>query len=136
MFGLTAAKSLSAQVREAELRKTDIRRNIEQSIVNAFYSSISAKELVQSSYSQVASAQESLRLAMIRLEAGVGIYTDVINAQLTETQARINYLNSIIGYNIAQAQLLYDMGIISANSLLEGYNLAPMPLKLKNNIYE
>ncbi|EKE03737.1 MAG: Outer membrane efflux protein [uncultured bacterium] len=121
LAGLTSIKALNAQVEEAKLRLTDTTRNLEQSIVNSFYDIITAKELIEAARVEVISAQESLRLAVIRLEEGVGIYTDVISAQLTETQARIRYLNAIINYNTSQAQLLYDMGVISPNNLLAGY---------------
>ncbi|OGH97555.1 MAG: hypothetical protein A2104_02965 [Candidatus Melainabacteria bacterium GWF2_32_7] len=119
--GLTSVKALNAQVEEAKLRLVDTTRNLEQSIVNSFYDIITARELIAATRAETVSAQESLRLAVIRLEEGVGIYTDVIAAQLTETQARIKYLNAIIGYNTSQAQLLFDMGVISPNNLLQGY---------------
>lgn len=121
--GYTAIKALNEQVKEAKLKTIDTQRTVEQSLVNSFYNTLSAKELITASASQAAAAKESLRLSIVRLKAGVGIYTDVIAAQLTETQARINYLNSLINYNISQSQLLFDMGVISPANLLEGYSL-------------
>lgn len=121
--GYTAIKALDAQLDEAKLRFSTTTRNLAQNLISSYYNVIDSKELIDAAGKQVTSADESLRLSVVRLESGVGIYTDVIAAQLTATQARINYLNAIIKYNIAQAQLLFDMGVISPNNLLEGIEL-------------
>lgn len=121
LAGFTSIKVLNAQVQEAKLRLVDTTRNLEQSLINSYYDIITTRELIQAARSEVISAEESLRLAVIRFQEGVGIYTDVIDAQLTETQARIRYLNAIINYNISQAQLLFDMGVIAPSNLTIGY---------------
>jgi len=53
----------------------------------------------------VVTATESLRLARLRFQAGVGTQTDVINAQRSLTEARGNFLQAIIGYNQSLNQL-------------------------------
>ncbi|MFH0702574.1 MAG: TolC family protein [bacterium] len=121
--GFTNAKAANAQLKEAKLKFIDTARNIEQSVLNSYYDTLTSKELMQASLKEVESAEESLRLSIVRLEAGVGIYTDVIAAQLTETRARIRHLNDIINYNTSQAQLLFEMGVISTDNLLEGYEI-------------
>jgi len=119
--GFTKFKSAQAQAKEAKLNLLDAKRQVEENIVNSYWNSKSAKELINAATKQVTAAKESLRLSEVRLANGVGIYTDVISAQLADTQAKTNYLNAVINYNTAQTQLLYDMGVISANSILDGY---------------
>ena len=122
LTGYTGIRALNEQVKASKLSLINTTRGVEQSIINSFYNILTSREIIKATRSQVISAEESLRLARVRLQAGVGIYTDVIAAQLTETQARINYLNSLISYNVSQVQLLYDMGIISADNILNGFD--------------
>lgn len=119
--GFTKFKSAQAQAKEAKLSLLDTKRQVEEDIVNSYWNSKSAKELIIAAEKQVAAAKESLRLSEVRLSNGVGIYTDVISAQLADTQAKTNYLNAVTNYNTAQTQLLYDMGVISAGSIIDGY---------------
>ena len=46
-------------------------------------------------------ARESLRLARLRFQAGVGIQSDVITAQADLTQAEGNRVTAILDYNRA-----------------------------------
>lgn len=123
----TKIRDLNEKLKENKLKALIVARNVEQNIINSYYDSISRKEVIKATEKEVISSEESLRLSMVRLKAGVGIYTDVIAAQLAETNAKVSYLNAIIDYNIAQAQLLFDMGIISLNNLTQGYNSSSKP---------
>jgi outer membrane protein TolC len=116
----TAIKARNEQLKEAELKATITARNINEKILSSYYDSIAAKARIEAAGEEVESANESLRLAFIRLESGVGIFVDVLQAQATAVEAKIRLINATVLYNIAQAQMLFDMGIISANNLLNG----------------
>jgi outer membrane protein TolC len=45
---------------------------------------------------------------------------DIITAQRDYTQARVSQAQAIIDFNIAQAQLLHDLGMISTEALTSG----------------
>ena len=66
-------------------------------------------------------SQESIKLAELRFNNGKGILLDVIQAQSQITEARIQYVNSVIKYNISQAQLMFDSGLITKNAIVEKY---------------
>lgn len=119
----TLFKAQEEQMKQAKYQYEHDQRNAEQSLVNSFYNSITSRELISVAKEQAQDAQESLRLSLVRFKAGVGIYTDVIQAQLIATQSLISYLNAVIDYNISQAQLLFDMGVISPNNLILGYTI-------------
>ena len=53
----------------------------------------------------MASAEEALRLARLRLDAGVGTQLEVITAESDRTRAEVNRLQAIIGYNQSRANL-------------------------------
>ncbi|ACK71888.1 outer membrane efflux protein [Gloeothece citriformis PCC 7424] len=83
-----------AQTEFARLRD-EIRFNVEQ----AYFDLIANQENIQTAALNVTTATESLRLARLRFQAGVGTQIDVINAQRDLTQARSDYLTAIIEYN-------------------------------------
>ena len=82
-------------------QRNQIRIEIEQ----AYFSLQSNKENIITSEKAVEQAEESLRLARLRFQAGVGTQTDVIDSQSRLTTARGNRLSAIIDYNQSLNQL-------------------------------
>lgn len=81
------------------------RNQIRLAVETAYNRMIANKENIKTTEKAVATAVESLRLARLRFQAGVGTQTDVINAQRNLTEARGNFLQAIIGYNQALNEL-------------------------------
>jgi outer membrane protein TolC len=68
--------------------------------VERFYSSLKAnEENIGTSLEAIAQANEEVRLARLRFQAGVGTQTDVLNAESRLTRARGNVLIAVINYN-------------------------------------
>lgn len=82
-------------------QRNQIRFQVEQ----GYYNLTSSKDNIATSEKAVQLAEESLRLARLRFQAGVGTQTDVIQAQSELTTARGNYLRAIIDYNQSLNQL-------------------------------
>ncbi len=122
MKGFTDIKTFNAQLDESQLTLTNKRRDVQKEIVRTFSNTISARKLIEATKVELASAEESRRISVIRLDEGVGTFIDVLQSQTTFTNAKINNLRSIIGYNISQSQLLFEMGIISIDNILNGFN--------------
>lgn len=82
-------------------QRDQIRFNVEQ-----YYSQLTANlENVQTSSLALEQARESLRIARLRYNAGVGTQTEVISAENDLTQAEGNRVTSILDYNRALANL-------------------------------
>ena len=90
--------------------------------MKSFYESKISKDRIAISKNQVKYALESVSLAELRLDAGEGILIDVIQAQTFKTRVRIELVNSIIRYNIAQVQMLFDSGTITQENITENYS--------------
>jgi OMF family outer membrane factor len=84
---------------------------------NALLHSLQSERKITETGDEVASAQEELRLSKIRFENGLGNNIDVINAQRDLTTAYIDRAQAIINFNIAQAQLLHDIGLTSIDNI-------------------
>ncbi len=83
------------------IQRNQVRFDVEQ----AFFNLNSNARNIQTASFALVQAQESLRLARLRFQAGVGTQTDVINQQTALTQARGNRLNAILNYNRALVDL-------------------------------
>ena len=119
---ITQAKAKQAQIDKTIIDLEQSLRDIKESILKDYYESKISQDRIAISKEQVQYATQSVKLAELRLDAGEGILIDVIQAQTFKTKTRVELVNSIIRYNIAQVQMLLDSGIISKNEILKSYN--------------
>jgi outer membrane protein TolC len=95
------------------------RDQVRLEVETGYYQLIANKENIGTTEQAVITATESLRLARLRFQAGVGTQTDVINAQRSLTDARGNFLQAIIGYNQSLNQLQRAVSNLPNNHLFE-----------------
>jgi outer membrane protein TolC len=114
-------KAFNQEIKKSEINKIITIRQVQQSVLAAYNRVITEKAIITAAEKEVASANESLRLSLVRQRAGVGLYVDVLNAQSTQNTAMVKYLNALSDYNIFQSQLLYEIGLISVNNLIDGF---------------
>lgn len=117
---LANVQSSRALARQAMLQANQILLQVSQQVRQSYLNIQTAEKVIDVASAQVVSSGEQYRLAKVRLTNGVGINLDVIQAQQAYTQALVNKANAIIEFNIAQAQLLRDLGIISLDTLTSG----------------
>lgn len=121
-FGtITEAKAKQAEIDKELVDLEQSLRNIKENILKAYYESKISKDRIEISKEQMEYAAQSVTLAELRLDAGEGILIDVIQAQTFKTRTRIELVNSIIRYNIAQVQMLFDSGAINKDDILKQY---------------
>lgn len=114
-----AGRTLSAKAlaRQAMLQSNQTLLTVLQQIHGSYLTMLTASEQVDVAGEAVFSSSEQLRLANLRLRYGQGINLELIQAQRDYITALTNQAQAIITYNIAQAQLLRDTGMISVGSL-------------------
>jgi outer membrane protein TolC len=117
-----AANTLAAKAlaRQSMLRENQELMTVLQQVRESYLTSQTAERQIEVTTKAVISSAEELRLARVRLANGVGTNIDVINAQRDFTTALVNKADAIIQFNIAQAQLVHDVGIITVDSLTSG----------------
>ena len=118
---LTQKNADLAKIKTAGFELTNLERQIKESIVGSYYSSKTALEKIDSNKIQVKAADEGLKFSLIGFDVGQNTFIDVLTSQTEKTSARQQLLRSIIEYNKAQAQLLFDTGLISPKSILLNY---------------
>jgi outer membrane protein len=105
---VSQARSLA---RQSKLTETEAQLNVEVDVRRAYSSWQEATELADASQKVVAQAEEAVRLATARYDAGTATQLEVLQAQVALTTARTNQLQAYYNYNIAVAALRKAMGL-------------------------
>lgn len=111
-----------ARLKTARYELTNLERQIKEDIVSSYYSSKTSLEKIDANKKQVAAADEGLKFSLIGFDVGENTFIDVLTSQTEKTGARQQLIRSVIEYNKAQAQMLFDTGTISPNTLLQNYH--------------
>ncbi|MES1167409.1 MAG: TolC family protein, partial [Pseudomonadota bacterium] len=96
---------------QARLALTSAQLAAEVDVRSAFSSFQEATELADASQKVVTQAEEAVRLATARYDAGTATQLDVLQAQVDLTTARTNQLQAYYTYNVAVASLRKAMGL-------------------------
>jgi outer membrane protein TolC len=86
-------------------------RRVEQEVRAAYSSFIQAREVLESQKKVQERAEEALRLATSRYDAGSSTQLDVLNAQTALTAARTTQVEALHGYVVARARLDHAVGL-------------------------
>jgi outer membrane protein TolC len=119
-----------ALLSEAKITYDDDVRQVELEIQQAYSNLQQNEELVKSQEKNVELADEALRLAKARLDAGAGVQLDVLNAQTQLLTAQSTRLQALFGYISSLAE--FDRATGAQSSYQEMFaDLAPRATKAK-----
>jgi outer membrane protein TolC len=96
------ARSITAVDQEA--------RDIELEVRTAYSDFLEAQEVLESQKTVLEEAEESLREASARTDAGTGTQLDVLDAETSLTQARTTQIQALHDYDTARARLERAIG--------------------------
>ena len=104
--GAIAGQVLQQRALLSEAKNTydDDVRQVELEIQQAYSNLRQFREQIQSQEKNVEQAEEAVRLAKARLDAGAGTQLDVLNAQVQLLTAQSTRLQAFFGYNSALAE--------------------------------
>ncbi len=89
----------------------DAGRRIELEVRTGYSKFIEAREVLESQEKVLEEAEEALRLARARSEAGSGTQLDVLGAQTALTEARTTQIQALRDYAVARARLERAIGV-------------------------
>src|SRR6266545_2196674 len=119
-----------ALLSEAKITFDDDVRQVELEVQTAYSNLQQNRELIVSQEKNVEQAEEALRLAKARLDAGAGVQLDVLNAQVQLLTAQSTRLQALFGYNSSLAE--FDRATGAQSSYQETFaDLAPRATKSK-----
>src|SRR5437763_4620414 len=119
-----------ALLSETKITYDDDVRQVELEIQQAYSNLQQNRELIVSQEKNVEQAEEALRLAKARLDAGAGVQLDVLNAQVQLLTAQSTRLQALFGYNSSLAE--FDRATGAQSSYTESFaNLTPRATRSK-----
>jgi outer membrane protein len=104
-------RQASANYQRAGVDLDDMARRIELEVRTAYSNFLEARELLDTQKKVQEEADEALRLARARAEAGTGTQLDVLSAQTALTQARTTEIQALHDYAAARARLQRAVGM-------------------------
>ncbi len=123
-------KQQRALLSEAEFTYEDDARQVELEVQTAYSNLLQNQELIKSQEKNVGLAEEALRLAKARLDAGAGVQLDVLNAQVQLLTAQSTQLQALFGYNASLAE--FDRATGAQSTYTESFdNLTPRATRSK-----
>ena len=123
-------KQQRALLSETKITYDDDVRQVELEVQTAYSNLQQNRELIQSQEKNVEEAQEAVRLAKARLDAGAGVQLDVLNAQVQLATAESTRLQALFGYNSALAE--FDRATGAQSVYTESFNgIAPRAARSK-----
>ncbi|MCC6980822.1 MAG: TolC family protein [Candidatus Melainabacteria bacterium] len=111
------------EARQAAVQAKKTFLNVFDEVRTSYNTSLTSDKKIDRATVQVLAAEEELRIAKKRMSAGIGLNIDVLNAQRDLTQASVNKARAVVDFNVAQAQLLRDIGAVSIDSLTTGLKI-------------
>jgi outer membrane protein len=117
-------KQQRALLQESKITYDDDVRQVELEVQTAYSNLQQNQELVTSQEKNVELAEEALRLAKARLDAGAGVQLDVLNATVQLLTAQSTRLQALFGYNSSLAE--FDRATGAQSVYTESFNgIAP-----------
>jgi len=111
--GLTRGRVVEATARhkgvEADLDERT--RRVSLQVRSAYSSFLEAREVLESQKKVQEQAEEALRLATSRYDAGTSTQLDLLNAQTALTEARTTQVQALYGFEVARARLEHAIGL-------------------------
>jgi outer membrane protein TolC len=101
----------TANFERAGIDIDDKTRGIELEVRTAYSNFIQAREVLESQKKVVEEAEEALRLARARNEAGTGTQLDVLSSQTALTESRSTQIQALHDYEAARARLQRAVGM-------------------------
>ncbi len=117
------AKQELETIKAEKLRLKKLERQVKEDIISSYYDSKTQLEKIEASKKEVIAADESLKIALIRMEVGEATFLDVLQAQKAKTEARQMLIQHIVDYNKSQIQNLFNIGLITKSAVLTNYRI-------------
>ncbi len=104
---ISAAK---AQVLAQEAALRELKSQVALEVRQALLRLVAAKDRLRVAQKAVALAEENYRLNVARYQEQLATSTDVLDAEEMLTRARVDYVNALADYHLAEAYLAYTTG--------------------------
>ncbi len=117
MKDISSIQKSRYEARKANLNLTKEVNQVVRQVRGSYLNVLRADRQIDEALIRLHSSKEEINLARLRYENGLGKNIDVLRAQSDYTSALIRKATALVNYNIAQGQLVRDLGVTSVASL-------------------
>jgi len=110
-------KAMRGEVQVEEAERTRKQRMIRRQVSEVKARLTAAANSIEEARKQVEAAERDYDIQRSRFEAGTGLGLDVIRAQNSVANARMDLAEQIASYNVAQTELLAVLGVLSPSAV-------------------
>lgn len=110
-------QAAKARIDQTTIQAERIVESVKAEVIQAREAVLTAQEQIEAAHRGVQAAEASLALSQVRLEGGVGLTLEVLEAQEALTTARTTLVGAIAQYNKEEAGLLRAIGEMSVTAL-------------------
>ncbi len=103
-----------AQVAQAEDALSMLKDGIKLEVTQNYLTLQQAREKVAVAQQGVEQANENYRITNEKFKKGLALTSDLTDAETFQLQAKVNYVSSVVDYEISQARLLKSIGDMPA----------------------
>jgi outer membrane protein TolC len=103
-------RAAEAQAEQAEAVRDNLYQQTELDVWQSYYDLQTAASAISSTDSQVKSSEQTSQATLARYQAGFGSILDLITAQLDESNARVQQIQSYLNWFTALARLNFSIG--------------------------
>ncbi|MCE5286572.1 MAG: TolC family protein [Pelosinus sp.] len=103
-------KQSDADFGKAQYTAKQTRDSVALAVRQAYLNMKAAEKQIDTTKVAVEQAEEDFKIAKVRYSSGVGTNLDVMDAELSLTQAKTNYIQALYNYNTSKAKLDKAMG--------------------------
>lgn len=104
-------RQAEAQAEQAEAARDALYQQTELDVWQAYYDLQTAGGAITNTSSQVKSAEQTAQATLARYQAGFGSILDLTTAQLDESNARVQQIQSYLNWFTALARLNFSIGV-------------------------
>jgi len=104
-------RQAEAQASQAEAARDALYQQTELDVWQSYYDLQTAGDAIASTDSQVKSAEQTAQATLARYQAGFGSILDLTTAQLDESNARVQQIQSYLNWFTALARLNFSIGV-------------------------
>jgi outer membrane protein len=105
-----STRAAEAQAEQAEAVRDNLYQQTELDVWQSYYDLQTAASATSSTDLQVRSSEQTAQATLARYQAGFGSILDLITAQLDESNARVQQIQSYLNWFTALARLNFSIG--------------------------
>lgn len=118
-FNPDEIRLLDSAYQQLVLKRKALSKAYQISAIQQFQQYQRTQQALALATQQKALAETALRQTRVSFQAGFSSQKDVLDAQLQWTQAQANTLQAVLDYNLSEVALLYEMGQIGIEPIME-----------------